>query len=352
MLRSGGVFDRRGLKDRILEIEAEIAKPGAWDDPEKMTPFMREKSRLETKLTRVEELLQAKEDVDEWLELAQVEETEEILDALAEQLETLSVLLEDMEMREMLSEPEDKSDAILEIHPGAGGTESQDWAEMLLRMYKRWAERNNFKLSILDYQDGDEAGVKSVSLQVEGDYAFGLLKSERGIHRLIRISPFDASGRRHTSFASVDIYPDATGQNIDVDIKDDDLRVDVYRSSGPGGQHVNKTSSAVRITHLPTGLVAQCQNEKSQHRNKEHAMKILKARLYEMELNKIKAERQAEYENKNAIAWGSQIRTYTLQPYRLVKDHRTNTEVGDVDSVLDGNLESLIRNYLLQFHTG
>ncbi len=317
-----------------------------------MTPFMQEKSRLEDKLDRLNDLAQSKEDLDEWLELAQVEQSEEILDALAEQLEALTHLLEDMEMRELLSEPEDKSHAILEIHPGAGGTESQDWAEMLLRMYKRWAERNKFKVSILDYQDGDEAGVKSVSLQIEGSYAFGLLKCERGIHRLIRISPFDASGRRHTSFASVDVYPDVTGQDIDVDMKDEDLRIDVYRASGPGGQHVNKTSSAVRITHIPTGLVAQCQNEKSQHRNKEHAMKILKARLYELELNKIKAERQAEYENKNAIAWGSQIRTYTLQPYRLVKDHRTNTEVGDVDSVLDGNLEALIRNYLLQFHTG
>ncbi len=317
-----------------------------------MTPFMREKSRLEDKLDRLNELALAKDEVDEWLELAQAEQSDDVLSALSDQLDTFAELLEDMEMRELLSQPEDKSDAILEIHPGAGGTESQDWAEMLLRMYKRWAELNKFKISILDYQDGDEAGVKSVSLQVEGDYAFGLLKCERGIHRLIRISPFDASGRRHTSFASVDVYPDATGQDLEVELKEEDLRIDVYRASGPGGQHVNKTSSAVRVTHLPTGLVAQCQNEKSQHRNKDHAMKILKARLYELELNKIKAERQAEYENKNAIAWGSQIRTYTLQPYRLVKDHRTNTEVGDVDSVLDGNLEILIRNYLLQFHTG
>lgn len=243
----------------------------------------------------------------------------------------------------------DKNNAILEIHPGAGGVESQDWAEMLLRMYNRYAERKGFKVTQLDFQPGDEAGIKSVTIQIEGLYAYGLLKGEVGVHRLIRISPFDSSGRRHTSFASVDVYPDMD-DDIEIEVKDEDLRIDTFRSSGPGGQSVNKTSSAVRITHIPTGIVAQCQNEKSQHRNKATALRLIKARLYEVELKKIEENRRQDYESKEAIAWGSQIRTYTLQPYRLVKDHRSNSEVGNVEAFLDGDLDEMIRNHLLHIH--
>jgi peptide chain release factor 2 len=252
-------------------------------------------------------------------------------------------------METLLSGPHDAAAAIVDIHPGAGGTDSQDWAEMLLRMYRRWAESKGFKLEFLNYIPGDEAGIKSVTLQITGPHAYGFLKGEKGTHRLIRISPFDTSGRRHTSFASLDVCPQI-GQDIDIDIKDDDLRIDIFRSSGPGGQHVNKTSSAVRITHLPTNIVVQCQSERSQLKNRETCMKILRARLYERELEKLERAKQAEYASKTAIAWGSQIRTYTLHPYRLVKDHRTNMEISNVDAVLDGEIDGLIQSYLLFLH--
>lgn len=311
--------------------------------------MLQEKRQISEKLERLDVLQKSRQEVEEWLDLAREEQAQEVLGILSEQLDVLQERLRDAELREMLAGPEDQSSAIMEIHSGAGGTEAQDWAEMLLRMYRRWAERQGYKVGILDFLEGEEAGFKSVTVQVEGLYAYGMLKGESGIHRLIRISPFDTSGRRHTSFASVAVYPDA-GKDIEIDIREEDLRIDVFRASGAGGQHVNKTESAVRITHLPTGVVAQCQNEKSQIRNKETALKILKARLYELELKKIEDARQAEYESKDAISWGSQIRTYTLQPYRLVKDHRTGTEIGDVEAVLDGEIDPLIRSYLLEFH--
>jgi peptide chain release factor 2 len=300
-------------------------------------------------LREFKNLQKAREDLLEWLELAHDEPTQDVLQNLNEQLRVLEDRLRRTELSTLLSEPEDKSSAIMEIHPGAGGTEAQDWAQMLLRMYRRWSERHEFSVRILDFLDGDEAGIKSVTLQIEGPYAYGLLKGEKGIHRLIRISPFDASGRRHTSFASVDVYPDVE-QDIDIDVREEDIRIDVFRSSGPGGQSVNKTSSAVRITHTPTGIIVQCQNEKSQRRNKESALKVLKARLYELELQKIEEDRRTEYASKETIAWGSQIRTYTLQPYRLVKDHRSNMETGNVDAVLDGELDDIIRSTLLNMH--
>lgn len=293
-------------------------------------------------------LSEAKEDLDAWLELAQ-EEPDEALESLASQINVFRERLGSTELATMFAFEHDKNNAILEIHPGAGGVESQDWAEMLLRMYNRYAERKGFKVNQLDFQPGEEAGIKNVTLQIEGLYAYGLLKGEAGVHRLIRISPFDSSGRRHTSFASVDVYPDMD-DDIEVDVKDEDLRIDTFRSSGPGGQSVNKTSSAVRITHIPTGIVAQCQNEKSQHRNKATALRLLKARLYEVELKKIEESRRQDYQAKDAIAWGSQIRTYTLQPYRLVKDHRSNSETGNVESFLDGDLDEMIRNHLLFIH--
>ncbi|OIQ51588.1 Peptide chain release factor 2 [Pseudodesulfovibrio hydrargyri] len=311
--------------------------------------MLKEKSQLSTKLEMYDNLSEAREDLDAWLELAHEAPEEESLSALNAQVDLLRERLAGTELATMFAFEHDKGNAILEIHPGAGGVESQDWAEMLLRMYNRYAERKGFKVTQLDYQAGDEAGVKSVTLQIEGLFAYGLLKGETGVHRLIRISPFDSSGRRHTSFASVDVYPDMD-DDIEIEVRDEDLRIDTFRSSGPGGQSVNKTSSAVRITHIPTGIVAQCQNEKSQHRNKATALRLVKARLYERELKKIEESRRQDYQAKEAIAWGSQIRTYTLQPYRLVKDHRSNSESGNVDAFLDGDLDGMIRNYLLFIH--
>ncbi len=294
-------------------------------------------------------LAEAKEDLDAWLELAQEDPEDESLTALEAQIGVFKECLGTVELATMFAFEHDKNNAILEIHPGAGGVESQDWAEMLLRMYTRYGERKGFKVSQLDFQHGDEAGIKSVTIQIEGLYAYGLLKGEAGVHRLIRISPFDSSGRRHTSFASVDVYPDMD-DDIEIDVRDEDLRIDTFRASGPGGQSVNKTSSAIRITHIPTGIVAQCQNEKSQHRNKATALRLVKARLYEVELNKIEESRRQDYQAKEAISWGSQIRTYTLQPYRLVKDHRSSSESGNVDAFLDGDLDEMIRNHLLYIH--
>lgn len=347
--RFGGVFDYAEVKQRLDEIEKELSKPDAWDKPEALTPVLKEKSQLTSKLAMYEGLSEAKDELDAWLELAQEDPDEEVLTTLEAQLDVFRERLISTEMATMFAFEHDKYNAILEIHPGAGGVESQDWAEMLLRMYNRYAERKGFKVNQLDFQPGDEAGIKSVTLQIEGLHAYGLLKGEAGVHRLIRISPFDSSGRRHTSFASVDVYPDLD-DDIEIDVRDEDLRIDTFRSSGPGGQSVNKTSSAIRITHIPTGIVAQCQSEKSQHRNKTTAMRLLKSRLYEVELKKIEESRRQDYQAKETIAWGSQIRTYTLQPYRLVKDHRSNSESGNVDSFLDGDLDGMIRNHLLYIH--
>lgn len=346
---SGGVFDVAAGQQRLQEIEKELSRPGAWDKPEALTPVLQEKRRLEDEVERLLRLKTCRDDMHEWLELAAESEEPEALESLDEQRQALAALLDETELVMLLSAEEDNQDAILEIHPGAGGTESQDWAEMLLRMYTRWAARRGYATEELDYLPGDEAGLKSVTLRIAGPHAYGFLKSEKGIHRLIRISPFDASGRRHTSFASVDVIPDA-GNDIKLDIKESDIRVDIFRSSGPGGQGVNTTSSAVRVTHLPTGISVQCQNERSQHHNKDSAMRVLRARLYNLEVQKREAERQAEYAGKDAIAFGSQIRTYTLQPYRLVKDHRTGTEAGDVDGVLDGQIDVFQHDYLLYRH--
>jgi peptide chain release factor 2 len=252
-----------------------------------------------------------------------------------------------VELAQILGGPDDRRNAIVSLHPGAGGTEAQDWAEMLLRMYLRWADRRGYRKEILEYQPGEEAGVKSVTFTVEGDYAYGYLKAEAGIHRLVRISPFDANSRRHTSFASVFVYPEVD-ETIKVEINEADLRIDTYRSSGAGGQHVNKTDSAVRITHIPSGIVVACQNERSQHKNRAMAMKILRSRLYELELEKQKEKMETFHKTKKDIAWGSQIRSYVLHPYRMVKDHRTGIEMGNADAVLDGDIDKFIQAYLLQ----
>ncbi|MDL2207660.1 peptide chain release factor 2 [Desulfovibrio sp. OttesenSCG-928-M16] len=344
-----GRLDLDTATRRLDEIEKQLAAEGAWDKPETLTPVLKEKSRLEGECARFERLESARRDVEDWLALAEEEASDELLEQLFQSVAFLRDQLEQAEIQMLLSDDEDQLPAIMEIHPGAGGTEAQDWAAMLLRMYQRWADKHDCKSEFLDYQNGDEAGIKSVTLRLTGPNVYGLLKGEKGIHRLIRISPFDSSGRRHTSFASVDVLPDA-GQDISISIDENDLRIDVFRAGGAGGQHVNKTNSAVRITHLPTGIVVQCQNEKSQHSNKDAAMSVLKARLYERELQKLAAEKKNQYQDKDAINFGSQIRTYTMQPYRLIKDHRSNGEDTDVDGVLDGNLDKLIRHLLLYRH--
>jgi len=280
------------------------------------------------------------------LSIASEEKDEQVLNDLASELEQLSSDVKLEELKMMLASEQDPMNAIMSIHAGAGGTEAQDWVEMLLRMYLRWAEKRNFKTNIIDYLPGDEAGVKSVSFTVEGEYAYGYAKAEVGIHRLVRISPFDAGARRHTSFASVFVYPEIDDE-IKIEIDEDDLRIDTFRSGGKGGQHVNKTDSAVRITHLPTGIVVQCQNERSQHKNKSMAMKYLKSRLYERELQQKNDKLDEENKLKKDIAWGSQIRSYVLHPYKMVKDHRTDLETGNAQKVLDGDIDDFIQAYLM-----
>jgi peptide chain release factor 2 len=274
------------------------------------------------------------------------EEGETGLDEIQNELNLYQKIIDDVEMKLILGKPEDIQNAIMAIHPGAGGTESQDWAQMLYRMYKRWAEKEDFKIEIIDLQPGDEAGIKDVTFEIKGDYAFGMAKAEAGVHRMVRISPFDSASRRHTSFASVFVYP-AVEEDIEVEINPTDLRIDTYRASGAGGQHINKTDSAVRITHLPTGIVAQCQNERSQHKNKSQAMKILKARLYQVELEKEKEKNKDLEDQKMDIGWGSQIRSYVFHPYQMVKDHRTKEENGNTQFVMDGGLTPFIKAFLL-----
>jgi len=289
-------------------------------------------------------------DLKELLELAEEEQDEHVAEEIAADLKKLQKEIADLEFRKMLGHPDDQKNAIMTIHPGAGGTESQDWAQMLMRMYIRWFERKGYKYDILDFQAGEEAGIKSVSIEVTGPYAYGYLKAEAGVHRLVRISPFDFNKRRHTSFASVFVYPEIKDA-VEVDVDEKDLRIDTYRASGAGGQHVNKTSSAVRITHIPTGIVVQCQNERSQHRNREAAMKILLSKLYQ---KKIEEEHQklAKIESsKRDIAWGSQIRSYVFHPYNMVKDHRTGHETSNVNAVMDGDLDEFIQAFLMQ-HSG
>lgn len=282
-----------------------------------------------------------------YFELAREEDDEETLKEVSARVDQVEKDIQSAEFKRMLGGENDPNNAIVSIHSGAGGTEAQDWSNILLRMYLRWAERKGFKTEIIDYLPGEEAGVKSVTFTVNGEYSYGYLKAESGIHRLVRISPFDAGKRRHTSFASVFVYPEIQ-EDIPVEINEDDLRVDTFRSSGAGGQHVNKTDSAVRITHLPTGIVVQCQNERSQHKNRAMAMKVLKARLYELKKKEQEEKMEQLHSTKKDIAWGSQIRSYILQPYRLAKDHRTNLEIGNVDAVLDGDLDPFIQTYLLQ----
>ena len=310
---------------------------------------MRERKRLESLIKDDDELVRRSGDIEAYFELAR--EGEDVLADLEREIKALGAFADDLEARTMLSGEADALNAIVTVHPGAGGTESQDWAEMLVRMYTRWAEQQGFKTEMNDYQYGEEAGIKSATFTITGEYAFGLLAGESGVHRLVRISPFDSAKRRHTSFASVFVSPEID-ESIHVDLKMEDLKIDTYRSGGKGGQHVNTTDSAVRMTHIPTGIVVQCQNERSQHKNRDKAMKMMRSRLYEFELEKKRAESKKLEDSKLDINFGSQIRSYVLQPYRMAKDHRTKVEVGDVDKVLDGYLEPFLRGYLLAKRRG
>ena len=339
----GSIFDSPRLDRELASIEQKIADPTVWADAARSQPLMRERKRLETLLADDRELARRSDDIDAYFDLAK--EGEAVEPELEREIKALVDFSEALETKTMLSGDTDPLNAIVVVHPGAGGTESQDWAEMLMRMYLRWSERQGFKVELNEIQDGDEAGIKSATFTISGEYAFGLLSGETGVHRLVRISPFDSAKRRHTSFASVFVSPEID-DTITIDIKPDELRIDTYRSGGKGGQHVNTTDSAVRITHLPTGLVAGCQNERSQHKNKERAMKLLRSRLYEYELGKKKAATKKLEDAKLDIGFGSQIRSYVLQPYRMAKDLRTRVEIGDVDRVLDGYLEPFIRGYL------
>jgi peptide chain release factor 2 len=336
-------FDVEALRSEAAELAQQMSRPGFWDDPEKAKEVSARFSRVEARMRLLEDLRGSLADSEELLELA--EGDGELLSEVEEELSRVERVLEEQEVARLFTGEYDEGDAILTINSGAGGVDSQDWAEMLARMYRRWAERRGFGLEVIEYTYGEEAGIKSATFTVSGEYAFGLLSAERGVHRLVRISPFDAGGRRHTSFASVAVAP-VIDDRVEVEIDEKDLKIDTYRSSGAGGQHVNKTDSAVRITHLPTGIVVQCQNERSQHQNREVAMRILRARLFELERERRERELASIGGEKADIEWGSQIRSYVLHPYKLVKDHRTGEETANVDRVLDGDLDAFIYAFL------
>lgn len=344
-IRSGGSFDVDGKLASLERLERELTDPEVWGDPERAKSLQQERARLTASVESARRLESLLEDAETLLELAR--EGEEVGGELRDSVLKLESSAEAVEMATLLSGEHDGSSAILEIHPGAGGTESQDWAEMLLRMYTRWSESHGFKVETLDWQAGDEAGIKSATLGIHGANAYGYLRVERGVHRLVRISPFDAQSRRHTSFASVEVVPEIE-DDIEIVIDDKDIRIDTYRASGAGGQHVNKTDSAVRITHLSSGLVVSCQNERSQHRNKDVAMSVLRSKLYDLERLQADEKMAGLVGEKKKIEWGNQIRSYVLAPYRMVKDHRTNHEVGNADRVLDGDLDGFIRGALVK----
>ena len=347
----GGAFDVEAKQKRIDELVTLTAKPDFWNDADKAQEILKEQSLLREAVDDYGKCQSSIEEARFFLELAEEENDAEALEETETRLREVTDSLAEMELRRLLGGTDDRRDAIVTLHPGAGGTESQDWAEMLLRMYLRWSDRRGYKTGIMEYQPGEEAGLKRVTFTIAGDYAYGYMKCEAGIHRLVRISPFDANSRRHTSFASVFVYPEID-DTIDVEINESDLRIDTYRASGAGGQHVNKTDSAVRITHLPTNVVVACQNERSQHKNKAMAMRILRSRLYELELEKQREMMDSYAKAKKDIAWGSQIRSYVLHPYRMVKDHRTNLEVGNADAVLDGDIDRFIQSCLMEGEEG
>ena len=345
----GGIFDVSGKEARAAELEEQALANEFWQDQEKAQAILKERATLLDAVTEWKKQELAAADALIFLELAEAgdaEATEEVERAVPE----LEATVSRTELQRMLGGEHDAQSAIVNLHPGAGGLEAQDWADMLLRLYLRWAERRGYSVEMAEHLPGEGGGVKSATFTVEGAYAYGYLRAEAGIHRLVRISPFDANARRHTSFASLFVYPDID-EVVEVDVRPEDLRVDTYRASGAGGQHVNKTDSAIRLTHLPTRIVVACQNERSQHRNRAMAMKILRARLYELEMEKQKEKMEGLHKSKKDIAWGSQIRSYVLHPYRMVKDHRTGVEIGNTDAVLDGDIDRFIEAYLFQQST-
>jgi peptide chain release factor 2 len=350
---SGGVFDVPQLTDRHQKLVEQSAKQDFWDNQETAQAALKEQEQLRAQIAAWKLLREKLEEARVFLDMAEDEgaEDSEAAHETATALETARGELEKAELRVMLSGEYDRLGAIVSVHAGAGGMEAQDWAEMLLRMYMRWCERRGFKTELADMQPGEGAGIKGATFTVEGDFAYGYLRAEAGIHRLVRISPYDSNARRHTSFASVFVFP-AIDDKVEVIINPADIRVDTFRASGAGGQHVNKTDSAVRFTHIPTGIVVSCQNERSQHKNRAMAMKILRARLFELEQQKKREELEKFSKEKKDIAWGSQIRSYVLQPYRMVKDHRTGVEIGNTDAVLDGAIDEFIEAYLMGVRKG
>ncbi|KMT23376.1 peptide chain release factor 2 [Clostridium cylindrosporum DSM 605] len=322
-----------------------MQEEGFWDDSKKAQEILQESRMLKDKIESYESLERKLEDLEVLIELSDMEEDLSSVSEIRAERRELESLLEELKIKTLLAGEYDKNDVILTIHAGAGGTEACDWAEMVLRMYKRWSERKGFSVEVIDFLPGDEIGVKSVTLEIKGEYAYGYLKSEKGVHRLVRISPFDSAGKRHTSFLSIEILPVITQQQ-DIEIRTEDMKIDTYRSGGAGGQHVNKTESAIRITHLPTGIVVQCQNQRSQHANKDSALKMLKSKLIDLKEREHKERIEDLSGDHSQIAWGSQIRSYVFQPYTLVKDHRTNKEIGNISAVMDGDLDSFIIEYL------
>ncbi len=340
------MFDLPGKKSRLAELDNIISQPKFWDDPERAQQFVREQSQTKGIIDEFEHLTREFEDAEVLTELSVEEGDEEAAEEARDKLSRIEKKVEDLEFKRILGDPDDERNAIVSINSGAGGTEAQDWSEMLLRMYLRYTERMDFDVQMLDMQEGEEAGIKSATFVVKGPYAYGYLKGESGVHRLVRISPFDSNKRRHTSFSSIFVSPEID-DTIEVEIDESDLRVDTFRASGKGGQHVNKTDSAVRITHMPSGVVVSCQNERSQHQNRVNALKILRARLYELEKEKQREKLEELHSTKKEIGWGSQIRSYVLHPYRMIKDHRTEYETGNVEPVLDGDLNEFIKRYLV-----
>ena len=345
MLASGGHFDPESKQKKLKELEEKSQAQGFWDDQRKASKVTKEMDLIRNQLNNYQSVESRLEEVKTILDLAD-EGGDELLAEAPSILDSLEKNIEKMEFQKMLSGEHDVSSAILTINAGAGGTEACDWVNILLRMYRRWCDLHNYKNEVVDFTSGDEAGFRSVTVTIEGDYSYGYLKAEIGVHRLVRISPFDANKRRHTSFASVFVIPEVD-DDIEIEIKPDDLRIDTFRAGGAGGQHVNTTDSAVRVTHIPSGIAVACQNQRSQHQNKETAMRLLKSKLYELEMEKKQKELDKIEQSKKKIEWGSQIRSYVLQPYQMIKDHRTNLEIGNTQAVLDGEIDPFIRTYLL-----